>query len=313
MSGSPGSRRSERPRICCTDTPVAATAEVDEAVDLPGSPSPRRAARACRPARRRRRSPARASPAPPTRAAPTRRRRSAARRARRPARPPSRAARGGPRPAATSAVEQHVGVRRQAAQAAAGDQQRAQRRGAQVGAERDQRVPGRAGRRVEHAAEQRGRAWPRRARRRTAPAPRSASPRDSISAASTSTSPSAFACEPVSSRSTSDVPRRMPAAREPEAELAERGRDGRVAVGRLGRRRGVQAAQRVVLEQHEPVLEVGRAPVRLAARRAVGQAQPGRGEEAHAGARQRRAAALEVLPRHLGVVVGRRGGARAGA
>ncbi len=54
-------------------------------------------------------------------------------------------------------LEQHVGVGRQAAQPAAGDHQRPQRRRAAVGAQRDQRVPRGPRGGVEHALQQRGR------------------------------------------------------------------------------------------------------------------------------------------------------------
>ena len=112
--------------------------------------------------------------------------------------------------AALERLEQHVGVGGRAAQAAAGDQQRAQRRRAVVGGDRQQRVAGGAGGGVEHAGErvvgalggELGVAQHERAERVAA---RARARRDS-----TSTSPSALACEPVSSRSTSDVPRRMP-------------------------------------------------------------------------------------------------------
>jgi hypothetical protein len=96
-----------------------------------------------------------------------------------------------------------------------------------------------------------------------------------------------------------------PAPGELEAELGERGADRGVAVRRLRLGRGVQAAQRVVLEQHEPVVEVGRPAVGLAPRRSLGQHEPGRSQEADAGARQRRPRVLEVLPAQFGVVVGR--------
>ena len=152
--------------------------------------------------------------------------------------------------------------------------------------------------RARRAARRRGARRP--APRRTARARAGPVPRASASAPSTSTSASGFAAEPVSSRSTSDARAADPRARELEAEVAQRGGDRLAPRGRLGRGLAVEAAQHPVLEQHDPVVEVGRAAVGLAARRAGRQRQPGRAEEAHAGRGQRRVAALEVAPRHLG-------------
>ena len=102
-----------------------------------------------------------------------------------------------------------------------------------------------------------------------------------------------------------DVGRAAPdaRARELEAEVAQRGRDRLPPRRRLGRRLPVERAQHPVLEQHDPVVEVGRAPVGLAARRAGRERQPGGAEEAHARRGQARLPALEVRPRDLGAVV----------
>ena len=96
--------------------------------------------------------------------------------------------------------------------------------------------------------------------------PRKLSPRASRSALRTSTSPSALACE--FGQQAVDLARAAAdaLAGELEAEVAERGADRVVAVGGLARALRGQVAQRVVLEQHEPVVEVGRLAVGLAAR-----------------------------------------------
>ena len=105
--------------------------------------------------------------------------------------------------------EQDVGVVGVTAQAASAHQQRAQRGDAVVGGQREQHVAGGAGGGVQDAGERVvGALGGELGVAQDEPA--EASPRCSSSCATTSTSPSALACEPVSSRSTSDVPRRMP-------------------------------------------------------------------------------------------------------
>ena len=94
-------------------------------------------------------------------------------------------------------------------------------------------------------------------------------------------------------------------ARELEAEVAQRRCDRLAARRGLRLRLPVEAAQHPVLEQHDPIVEVRRAAVGLAARRARRQREPGGRQEAHARARERRMAALEVAPRHLALVLAR--------
>ena len=183
-------------------------AEVDEAVDGRAVPALAEQRRGCSRARRWCRARAAAWPARPRRAAPT-------------PRPCERSVDSTPSGSALHSGrlrrrrprlergEQQLGVLGDAAQPAAGDEQRPQRRGAHVAGERRDRVPRGAGGRVEHAGERVvGARGGELGVAQHEPAQRVAA-RLHL-AAITSTSPSAFACEPVSSRSTSEVPRRIP-------------------------------------------------------------------------------------------------------
>jgi hypothetical protein len=96
-----------------------------------------------------------------------------------------------------------------------------------------------------------------------------------------------------------------PLAGEQVAEVAQGGRDRLMALGRRRRGVGGQAAQRPVLQQDQPVLQVRRLPVALAPGRAVGRGQAGRGQEPHPGPGQGGPPALEGRPRHLGLPGGR--------
>ena len=98
-----------------------------------------------------------------------------------------------------------------------------------------------------------------------------------------------------------------PGPRQLVAEVAQSGGDRLAARRRLRRGLAVEAAQHPVLEQHDPVVEVRRAAVGLAARRTGREREVCGGEEAHARGRQRRVAALELAPRQLALVLTRAG------
>ena len=304
FSGSSGSSRSERPRIWRTETPVVAivrsTRQFTHGASQP-SPSSARVPTSARVApaanaARREPDPAPRPPAPGPRelgeaVASRPRRRSAAAR-----RPRSRRARA-----------RRAARRRRARRSAA----RARRRAAAAAARCASRPRSPAPPRAPCRPRERG----RRAARRRARAPAS-SPSHSTSARRPA--PRASASPPsdlgqrerlrrraVSTRSTSDAPRRMPVPGEREAEVAQRGGDRLAARGRRrGRRVGGEAAQRVVLDQHDPVVEVGRLAVapRRAAPRAGARARPSRGS-ARRRAASARMAALEARPRSCAAVV----------
>ena len=189
-----------------------------------------------------------------------------------------------------------------AAQPAPAHEQRPQDGGALVAGERPHRGPCGPGRRVEHAAQLavRARAGQLRVAEHERPevgparlglGPEDLGERDRLRRRAEQ--------QPV------DVGRAAPdaRARELEAEVAQRGRDRLAPRRGLGRRLAVERPQHPVLEQHDPVVEVGRAPVRLAARGAGRERQPGGPEEAHARRGQARMPALEVGPRDLGALV----------
>ena len=198
--------------------------------------------------------------------------------------------------------EQRLRVGGRAAQPAPGDEQRAQHRGAAVVGERADRRARRPRVRVEHAAQLAVRPRPGELRvaqheRAEVGAARLRLRAEQLDERERLRRRSGQ--QPVDVRRPAADPR----ARELEAEVAQRGGHRLAALGRRGRGVAVQAAQHPVLEQHDPVVEVGRAAVRLAARRAGRQRQAGRAEEAHAGGGERGVAALEVGPWHLRGVV----------
>ena len=305
-AGSSGSRRSERPRIWRTETPVAALVRSTRQFTHGAfQPSPRKArvptsartspaakARVASATQRRgRHSPGPRSSTTPSSGGPADhpRLRSPARRRPPPRRARARAARRS-RPPPRSAAR----ARSPAAAAARRSAGRPRARGPRRGRSRR---PGRGSPRSSPS----GRAPVSSASQSTSA--RSPVPRASASAPSTSTSAIGFAAEPSRSRSTSDAPRRMPVrvSWNPRSRSAAATASRRAAAS--GAACAVERPQHPVLEQHDPVVEVGRAPVRLAARRARRERQAGGAEEPHARRGEPRMAPLEVGPRHLRAVV----------
>ncbi len=200
-------------------------------------------------------------------------------------------------------LEQELRVVGDAAQAAAGDQQRARARGAVVGGDRQQRVAGGAGGGVEDAGErvvwalggELGVGEHEAAEELPARLALGGQDLDEPERLGLRVGQQAVDL----GRAAADA-----LAGELEAEVSQRGGDRVVAVGGLARALRGEVAQRVVLEQHEPVVEVGRLAVGLAPGRAGGDLEVAREQEAHAGAGELRAALLELGPGQLGVVVG---------
>ena len=209
LCGSSGSRRSERPRACCTETPVAATPRSTRQLTAGQSqPSP---------------SSARVltstpwSPRTSTRVASSTHVRGTHSAPDEPSEDQLAVGLGAPLGQLEAALGLAPELRRAARRRGRGcSAARARRPAAPAAARSAGRRPARRRRggrcpprdRARRSARRRGAPGP--ARRRTARARAARPPRASISAASTSTSPSAFACEPVSSRSTSEAPRRIP-------------------------------------------------------------------------------------------------------
>ena len=199
--------------------------------------------------------------------------------------------------------EQDVGVVGVTAQAASAHQQRAQRGDAVVGGQREQHVAGGAGGGVQDAGERVvGALGGELGVAQDEPA-------DGFAAVLELVSDDVHEPERLGLRAGQqpvDLGRAAAdaLAGEVEPQLAQRGRDRLVAVGGLARRIAGEPAQRVVLQQHEPVVEVGLAAVLLAAGRAGRDPQVGREQEADAGAGELRAALLELRPAQLRLVLG---------
>ena len=155
-------------------------------------------------------------------------------------------------------LQQDVGVRGHAAQAAGGEQQRAHVRGPLVGGERVQRVAGRDHVEVQDAGQRVVDRAARRARVSHSTSARKRSRREATSALEHLQQAGRLGLRAGQQPVGVDRAARHALARELEAQLAQRERDLVVAVLGLGRVLRRELADGVDLQQPQPVLEVGR-------------------------------------------------------